>query len=272
MARQLLSTQLALLCLLSLSQIVFADPPQEETEWGDLTGQLIYDGEPPKRKRLKVKEGFPKTWDEALVVDPCSHGIANAFVYLRNGKETEIPEESLLVHPDYAEQIKKPVIWFVDPKRYSPHTMLLHTDQKLLIKTRGDTVISPKVQLFQNGSFGVLIPPGNPIEYEYSRPETLPSSVGCNIHYWLRGYVLVRDNPYMAITDAEGKFSMKNLPVGEHEFQFWQEKSGYVELPGVKLRDKEVTGDHNRGRLRLVIQPGKNDLGEIKIDPQHFEK
>ena len=61
---------------------------------------------------------------------------------------------------------------------------------------------------------------------------------------------------------------VKNIPEGEHEFQLWQEKSGYlanVEAAGVKF-DK-------RGRADIeVTDGGVVDLGEIKVPAALFQK
>ena len=39
---------------------------------------------------------------------------------------------------------------------------------------------------------------------------------------------MVTDHPYVGITDADGKFKIENLPVGEHSFRVWHERQGYL--------------------------------------------
>ena len=89
--------------------------------------------------------------------------------------------------------------------------------------------------------------------------------INCVIHPWMRGYLLLRDNPYMAKSDADGRFRIENLPVGEHEFQLWHERAGY-------LRDVAVgaTTADRRGRLTVTIEPAENDLGEVVLDEELF--
>lgn len=77
----------------------------------------------------------------------------------------------------------------------------------------------------------------------------------CNIHPWMRGYVLLRANPYMAKTDANGRFLIRNLPVGEHRFQFWHERTGYLSKVQIGSRSTDA-----RGRLKLKIKPAMNYL------------
>jgi hypothetical protein len=48
----------------------------------------------------------------------------------------------------------------------------------------------------------------------------------CDVHGWMNAYVGVMDNPYFAVTDANGKFEMKNLPPGTYTIEAWHEKLG----------------------------------------------
>jgi len=45
--------------------------------------------------------------------------------------------------------------------------------------------------------------------------ESGPIQYKCTIHGWMTGYVRIFDHPYYAITDADGKFEIKNAPVGK---------------------------------------------------------
>lgn len=44
--------------------------------------------------------------------------------------------------------------------------------------------------------------------------------IGCNIHDWMLGYIVVSDSPYFGKTDSEGK-SLISLPHGEYTVRFW---------------------------------------------------
>ncbi len=82
----------------------------------------------------------------------------------------------------------------------------------------------------------------------------------------MRGYVLLRANPYMAKTDIEGRFEIKNLPAGEHTFRLWHEKAGY-------LREIRV-GQHvtdKRGRLTITVDENISEFPEIRVNPSLFD-
>ncbi len=86
----------------------------------------------------------------------------------------------------------------------------------------------------------------------------------------MSGFLLLRDNPYMAKSDKNGDFLIKNLPSGEYRFQFWHEKSGYLRRVKYTYRGREfVTTKY--GRAVLQIEQDDNPLGELKLSPSLFE-
>jgi hypothetical protein len=92
--------------------------------------------------------------------------------------------------------------------------------------------------------------------------------VGCNIHPWMGAWLVVRSDPYAAVTDADGKFTIKDLPVGkELEFGLWQENSGYLKNAAYKGGKANA-----QGRFKIKLKAGDNDLGDIKVAPSVFKK
>jgi hypothetical protein len=59
--------------------------------------------------------------------------------------------------------------------------------------------------------------------------ERLPIQVKCDYHPWMIAYWMILDHPYAAITDKDGKFTIENLPAGDHELVIWHEKVGYID-------------------------------------------
>jgi hypothetical protein len=43
----------------------------------------------------------------------------------------------------------------------------------------------------------------------------------------MSGWVRVFDNPYFAVTDADGNFEIKDAPAGTYRLMIWQESIGY---------------------------------------------
>ncbi len=59
--------------------------------------------------------------------------------------------------------------------------------------------------------------------------------VGCNIHDWMAGVILVVPTPYFAMTDADGTFTLRDLPPGPTTITAWHE-SGRSDADAIAQR------------------------------------
>jgi len=238
-------------------------------DWGNLTGRFVYDGKAPTPEPLSINKdheycGKPPTLvDESLVVGK-DGGLANVAVWVRT--------KGVKVHPDYEKAATTKVT--IDNKhcRFDPRIVVYRTGQPLEIKNSDTDGIAhnTKCELQANEGFNIQLPVGTSQDLKpLTNPESLPGSVACSIHPWMKGWLVVQPTPYVAVSDETGKFELKNLPAGsELEFQVWQEKAGYVDKAKVNGKDAGWT----RGRFKYTVKAGANDLGEIKLDPKQFDK
>lgn len=51
-----------------------------------------------------------------------------------------------------------------------------------------------------------------------------PAVMLCNVHPEMEAYVVILQNPYYAISDEQGKFTIENVPVGEYTLKVWNKK------------------------------------------------
>ena len=68
---------------------------------------------------------------------------------------------------------------------------------------------------------------------EPAEPITLETpgivKLGCNIHDWMRGFIVVLGNPYFALTGADGKAKL-TVPAGSYQLVVWSDRiKGAVE-------------------------------------------
>ncbi len=70
--------------------------------------------------------------------------------------------------------------------------------------------------------------PSNPVVFD--KPGVVV--LGCNIHDWMTAYIFVVETPFYAVTDADGKAKIDNLPHGEYDVQLWN--------PGIKTSPQPV--------------------------------
>jgi hypothetical protein len=92
--------------------------------------------------------------------------------------------------------------------------------------------------------------------------------VTCNIHPWMKAWLLVRPNPYAAVSKADGTFEIPGVPVGEVELQFWHEKAGYIGEMTLGGKPEKAA----KGRKKVAVAAAGTDLGEIVLAPGVFSK
>ena len=72
-----------------------------------------------------------------------------------------------------------------------------------------------------------------------ANPELI--KVKCDAHEWMRSWIVEIDNPYYTTTDAEGHFSLKDVPPGSYTLEVWHEAAGEKSEPVVVTAGKTTT-------------------------------
>ncbi|MCR9116073.1 MAG: hypothetical protein NXI22_03890 [bacterium] len=240
---------------------VLAAASVASAQWGTISGRVIFDDKAPAAKPIlitKDKEycGKFKLVDETMVVG-AKGGLKNVvvFVYEHDGDDVE------KIHPDYAATAKEPVEFNNVNCRYEPRVATVRTGQPLVIGNKDTVGHNSNVQFFSNPTINPLIPAGASFEVKFDAEERLPGTASCAIHPWMNAYILVKSHPYMAVTDADGNFTLKNVPSGEITLQFWHEKAGYID--SVKIGGKK--DKWKKGRFDVDVKSGATvDLGDIE--------
>jgi hypothetical protein len=195
---------------------------------GTLTGTIHYKGKRPVPKVIDMSEEPAcvearkdthqgKAYDESLVVGK-SGGLANAFVYVKSGLEGKN-----FAIPATPVTIDQSGCWF------RPRVMGIQTGQVFQV-VNSDPVthnIHPMAEINRewNHSQGAGDPP---IDRKFLKPEIM-IRVKCNIHSWMHAFIGVLTHPYFAVSNDDGKFTIKNLPPGTYTIGVWQEKLGTQE-------------------------------------------
>jgi len=85
----------------------------------------------------------------------------------------------------------------------------------------------------------------------------------------MKSWIVVRPNPYGAVSQADGSFEIKNVPAGgELELQLWHEKAGYIGEVTVGGKAEKIS----KGRKKVKVAAGDNNLGEMVLDANLFKK
>lgn len=223
----------------------------------DLKGKFVLDGDAPAPVQVadpKAGSEFPGAtiFYDNMVVDPTTKGIANIAVWVRSDMVQVTPEAEKAI----AAEVE------IDNKtgKFHPHIVGLWPSKQKLFFRNSDPVAHNSN--FPHAGVNPLLPAGSRQEIPVAGTKLLPQELSCNIHPWMKAFIVLREHPYVAVTGADGSFVIKNLPEGvELEFQVWHEKSGYV-----------VVNDWEKGRFMKTLGPGETDLGEIKVPAELFNK
>lgn len=116
-------------------------------------------------------------------------------------------------------------------------------------------VIKNSDPIFHNTSLGLMMKGKRSTVYNLALPlqnqiikkpvrRTGLNSVKCDAHTWMRAYVYAAKNPYVALTDDNGKFEIKDILPGQYEVMIWHEGFGEV-AKTVKVTAGQATSmDH----------------------------
>lgn len=78
---------------------------------------------------------------------------------------------------------------------------------------------------FDNRSVNRSQPPGSgAIELSFDTPEKI--RVKCDLHPWMKAWIVVAAHPYHAVTDASGAFELSDVPPGTYTLEIWHEALG----------------------------------------------
>jgi len=238
-----------------------------EGEYGTIKGRLVWGGSDVPPARALIEKGRAQKDPEIcareaaipnreLVVDPKTKGVAYGFAYLVKSKGSNPGAvKELLARSPKAELDQKNC-------EFLPHVLAIHQDQALVIKSSDPVNHNVRYAAFANSPFNQIMAPKVEIEMKLVA-ERRPIVVACDIHSWMKAYIMVFDHPFFAVTGADGAFEIKGVPAGEQNLVLWQERVGYV---GFTDPAKKAQG------MAVTIRAGEvTDLGSVAIDPSQVK-
>jgi len=187
---------------------------------GSIEGVVVYKGDVPTKKIIPTKDvevcGKPR--DEPLVRVGADGAVESAVVYLvdvAKGKAWPAPGK---------------------PPELNNHNCRFEPEVQVIPEGPLDVVNSDPVLHNTHGYYGkrtafnmALPNEGQTIPTELKKPGTV--RVDCDAHGWMEGWIYVVDNPYYAITGADGKFTITDVPPGTYKLVAVQPYTGATEMP-----------------------------------------
>ncbi|GAC1342138.1 MAG: hypothetical protein NVS2B9_15700 [Myxococcales bacterium] len=213
------SLALAAAALLTSTAAVAQYEEIEVKDGGSIEGRITYNGRLPTPKKITITKDIKvcgsSREDIALEVSGTG-GVKNVVVYLTDIKTGKKSEASM-----------KPVL---DQRecRYVPHTQVVPLHASLQLKS-SDPILH-NVHSFRNGAtaINVALPPQKGLVLATRLDKPGGEQLKCDVHSFMRGGVFVAENPYWALTNAEGKYAIKDVPPGTYTVSTWHETAGPI--------------------------------------------
>lgn len=229
-------------------------------ETGTLKMQLVYDGPVAAREAVKVNKdvqfcGQHGLKDETLIVNPENKGIQNAVVYVYKSDvpETPAPEATHVLANMNC--------------RFEPRIVVARAGDTIKVTNPDPVGHNANMNFLRNNAANVMIPGNQEKDVVVEQAEPAPIPVDCNIHPWMRAYLVILDHSFVAVSDENGMIEIDGLPVGEElTFRIFHEGG---KIDEVKIDGK--TEKWRRSRFEVDVKSGDNDLGVVMVPAEAFK-
>ena len=237
---------------------------------GTLSGRVNFDGKAPKKKTLRL-DADPicgaahkePPYRQSFILNKDGY-IKNVMIYLKDIKyDGKIPENHAVLD-------KNGCI-------YSPHVQGMMVGQELLIKNSEATLHNIHGLPTINSEFNFAMPKVvKEKAIKIDKPEH-PIYIKCDVHPWMKAWVMVSGHPYFAITDENGYYKIDNVPPGKYEVVLGNEAVStilvFLAVYGFNAKNKidgmsPITIGENQfdEQITLYDNPFRDDSIGFKID------
>ena len=198
---------------------------------GSLAGKVTLTGLAPKLANLPVTRdmkvcGTSKP-DESLEVK--DGGIRNAVVWF-----LDVPEAS----PDKPSKLK------LDQQgcTFVPHVLVAPLGSTVDVVNSDKALHNVRAQAGEVKLMNYAMPiPGHVVPTKLKKDGIF--KVNCDVHPWMRAWLLVLPTTRYAITDENGAYKIEGIPPGKHKVKFWHERLGEKEFEVSIEADQTATQD-----------------------------
>jgi hypothetical protein len=247
---------------------VLADP----TGWATISGTFKVNGAVPPNKPLTIDKdvevcapGGRQVLDNIVVVG-ADGVVQNVLVYV----SSTIPSDNAAwIHETYAAERDAEIIFDQKNCVFLDRLGAMWSTQTLKVLNSDPVGHNTNLASLRGAkAANISIPANGFATYEPGAASPAPFSVSCAIHPWMKASMMVCDNPYFAVTDANGAFSIPNVPAGvDLEFRVWHEKAGYIQAVTVN----SASETWSKGKFTRNLVAGDDFKMDVAIDASAFQ-
>lgn len=200
----------------------------------EISGQVSFEGEPPQRRPLQMAAD-PKCAElygqqvltQEVLVDE-NGGLANVFVYLKNPpqKDYPLPEEPVRLEQRGC--------------LYLPRVQGIMVDQTLEVINDDPTLHNVRALADKNRPFNLGQPAETPPRTKTFKVSEKALKFKCDVHPWMAAYIFVMEHPFFATSDADGSYTISDVPPGTYTLVAWHEALGEKEVEVTVGENEEI--------------------------------
>ena len=209
----------------------------------DITGTVTLNGTPPPEREITPLENdatcgklhTEKVFTQFYVVGS-NKGLADTIVMLKG-----VPGQSTGAAAPPALLDQKGCL-------YHPQILAIQTNQKLVIRNSDPTLHNVHMNptgdnVGKNPENQAQMAGGPDLTVSFPAAENF-MKFQCDVHPWMFAWVTVVDNPYFAVTDKDGKFTIKDVPPGSYKIVALHRKAAPTGVEkDVDVKDSGATVD-----------------------------
>jgi uncharacterized membrane protein/plastocyanin len=191
----------------------------ETGEVATLKGTVHFEGTVPKGKKLNLPAACAKTFqgepysNEVIVKDGKVQNVLIRVIKGLEGKTfTDVPSEEVELDQRGC--------------MYTPRVVGARVGQKVTFINSDPVFHNVRAVTKENQKFNMAMPHKDQrITKTFMKPEVFLQAK-CSVHPWMGAYVAVMEHPFFSVTNEQGEFSIKDLPVGQYTIEAWHEVFG----------------------------------------------
>jgi plastocyanin len=192
----------------------------EPAPTGTITGIVRYLGEVPPTRRIVTTDGAIIEHNDVVVSK--NKGLRDVAVMLAAGPARPVSTEAVVI--DQRDQVFVPRVVVVQAGR--------------IVRFENNDLFNHAVKADSTkdeNSFNTITPPNKSYEHRF-KAQKAPVMIGCPIHAWMRAWIYVTPHPFAAVTYAQGRFRIADVPAGQQTLIFAHPDTGFrdeimIEVP-----------------------------------------
>ncbi|MFQ5847028.1 MAG: carboxypeptidase regulatory-like domain-containing protein [Candidatus Methylomirabilales bacterium] len=216
---------------------------------GTLTGSVKFVGAPPKLAPIPVKKNQDlcgkSVASEALVLGP-NKGVRYAVIWIEGiakGKKIE----------------KKTVVLDNTKCLFVPHVLAVTAATKTRVRNSDPILHNTHGFLSKRTVFNLALPLQDQVLDVSRRIKRLGRKkrfgvmdIQCDAHTHMKAWMVVRPDPYFAVTDERGRFKVTDIPPGTYKVVAWHES---WEVKGSDKDGRPIYGEPVLVSQEVAIPP-----------------